>query len=124
MSINWPRFVEIVNAHGRFLLVSHVRPDCDALGSELGMAGVLEALGNAAAAQRDFAAAITLYRRTLEFAPDSIPVRANLANSLLVTGQVDEAIAHYQEVLRRNPGDRRAEENLAIALEIQRTRSR
>jgi phosphoesterase RecJ-like protein len=45
MSINWPRFVEIVKAHGRFLLVSHVRPDCDALGSELGMAGVLEALG-------------------------------------------------------------------------------
>ena len=29
----------------RFLLVSHIRPDCDALGSELGMAGVLEALG-------------------------------------------------------------------------------
>jgi phosphoesterase RecJ-like protein len=27
------------------LLVSHIRPDCDALGSELGMAGVLEALG-------------------------------------------------------------------------------
>ncbi|HTN73766.1 MAG TPA: DHH family phosphoesterase [Pirellulaceae bacterium] len=29
----------------RFLLTSHIRPDCDALGSELGMAGVLEALG-------------------------------------------------------------------------------
>jgi phosphoesterase RecJ-like protein len=27
------------------LLVSHIRPDCDALGSELGMAAVLEALG-------------------------------------------------------------------------------
>ena len=45
MTINWPRFAEIVHAHQRFLLVSHVRPDCDALGSELGMAGVLEALG-------------------------------------------------------------------------------
>jgi phosphoesterase RecJ-like protein len=45
MSINWPRFAEIVHSHQRFLLVSHVRPDCDALGSELGMAGVLEALG-------------------------------------------------------------------------------
>ena len=43
--INWPRFTEIVRAHQRFLLVSHIRPDCDALGSELGMAGVLEALG-------------------------------------------------------------------------------
>jgi phosphoesterase RecJ-like protein len=45
MPINWPRFAEIVRSHQRFLLVSHIRPDCDALGSELGMAGVLEALG-------------------------------------------------------------------------------
>ncbi|HEV3021433.1 MAG TPA: DHHA1 domain-containing protein [Pirellulales bacterium] len=45
MSVHWPRFVELVRAHQRFLLTSHVRPDCDALGSELGMAGVLEALG-------------------------------------------------------------------------------
>lgn len=43
--IDWSRFSQIVKAHQRFLLVSHVRPDCDALGSELGMAGVLEALG-------------------------------------------------------------------------------
>ena len=45
MTINWLRFAEIVRSHERFLLVSHVRPDCDALGSELGMAGVLEWLG-------------------------------------------------------------------------------
>jgi phosphoesterase RecJ-like protein len=42
--IDWARFVEIVESHERFLLTSHIRPDCDALGSELGMAGVLEAL--------------------------------------------------------------------------------
>ena len=42
---NWSRFVEIVRSHQRFLLTSHVRPDCDALGSELAMAAVLEALG-------------------------------------------------------------------------------
>jgi bifunctional oligoribonuclease and PAP phosphatase NrnA len=45
MSINWPRFAEIIRAHQRFLLVSHIRPDCDALGSELGMGAVLEAMG-------------------------------------------------------------------------------
>ncbi len=45
MSIHWPRFVEIVRSHDRFLITSHIRPDCDALGSELGMACVLEALG-------------------------------------------------------------------------------
>jgi bifunctional oligoribonuclease and PAP phosphatase NrnA len=45
MGVNWPRFVEVIRAHQRFLLVSHIRPDCDALGSELGMACILEALG-------------------------------------------------------------------------------
>jgi phosphoesterase RecJ-like protein len=45
MSIDWPRFVKLVNSHDRFLLTSHIRPDCDALGSELGMAGLLKALG-------------------------------------------------------------------------------
>jgi phosphoesterase RecJ-like protein len=44
-TVNWPRFAELIHAHKRFVLTSHVRPDCDALGSELGMAGVLTALG-------------------------------------------------------------------------------
>ena len=45
MSIDWSRFIEIVNAGERFLLTSHMRADCDAVGSELGMAFILEALG-------------------------------------------------------------------------------
>jgi bifunctional oligoribonuclease and PAP phosphatase NrnA len=45
MPIDWPRFCEIVRANERFVLVSHIRPDCDALGSELGMARILRALG-------------------------------------------------------------------------------
>lgn len=45
MSIDWRAFCEIIHGNQRFLLTSHIRPDCDALGSELGMAGVLEALG-------------------------------------------------------------------------------
>lgn len=45
MSINWSEFEAIIKAHQKFLLTSHIRPDCDALGSELGMAGVLDALG-------------------------------------------------------------------------------
>jgi phosphoesterase RecJ-like protein len=43
--IDWSRFTKLVHNHQRFLLTSHIRPDCDALGSELGMAGVLESLG-------------------------------------------------------------------------------
>ena len=41
----WSRFAEIVRSHQRFLLTSHVRPDCDALGSELAMAAILEQFG-------------------------------------------------------------------------------
>ena len=48
MTINWSAFVDLVNSHERFLLTSHIRPDGDALGSELGMAGVLETLGKQA----------------------------------------------------------------------------
>jgi phosphoesterase RecJ-like protein len=45
MSINWSRFQEVIRASHSVVLISHIRPDCDALGSELGMAEVLRALG-------------------------------------------------------------------------------
>ena len=45
MNIDWTRFAKIVHENSSFLLTSHMRPDCDALGSELGMAGLLESLG-------------------------------------------------------------------------------
>lgn len=45
MNIDWPGFVQLVRAQQTFLLTSHIRPDCDALGSELAMAGLLEAIG-------------------------------------------------------------------------------
>lgn len=44
-AIDWSRFVGHVRRHERFLLTTHIRPDCDALGSTLAMAGVLEQLG-------------------------------------------------------------------------------
>ncbi len=45
MSIDWNRFREIIAAARKVVLVSHIRPDCDALGSELGMAALLRRLG-------------------------------------------------------------------------------
>jgi bifunctional oligoribonuclease and PAP phosphatase NrnA len=59
-SIAWPRFVEIVRANRRFLLICHVRPDCDALGSELAMAEILEHLGKDVLPVNDFAIPPTL----------------------------------------------------------------
>ena len=43
--IDWPRFVALIGAHRRFALTTHVRPDCDALGSVLAMDLILRRLG-------------------------------------------------------------------------------
>ena len=43
--VDWPRFVELISSKQRILLTTHIRPDCDALGSELGMAAILKRLG-------------------------------------------------------------------------------
>lgn len=45
MSVNWKRFADQISYYQSFVLVSHIRPDCDALGSELGMAYVLKQIG-------------------------------------------------------------------------------
>jgi phosphoesterase RecJ-like protein len=42
---NFPRLRQLIQAHERFLVISHVRPDGDAYGSTLGLALVLRALG-------------------------------------------------------------------------------
>ncbi|HLA85044.1 MAG TPA: DHH family phosphoesterase [Thermoguttaceae bacterium] len=46
--VDWDRFGRIVQQYTRFLLTTHVRPDCDALGSTLAMASILESLGKEA----------------------------------------------------------------------------
>jgi len=45
MRLDWASLLDILRQCHRVVLTSHVRPDCDALGSELGMAGILEAIG-------------------------------------------------------------------------------
>ncbi len=45
MSVSWKAFVDQISHYQSFTLTSHIRPDCDALGSELGMAEVLQAIG-------------------------------------------------------------------------------
>lgn len=39
------RIIEIINRHRRFLITSHVRPDGDAIGSELALYAVLKGMG-------------------------------------------------------------------------------
>jgi phosphoesterase RecJ-like protein len=45
MRIDWSPLAELIGRHDRFLVTTHVRPDGDALGSEVGMAGLLRARG-------------------------------------------------------------------------------
>ena len=45
MSLDWSPFVDVVRRCQRFVLTTHVRPDPDALGSSLALAGVLEEMG-------------------------------------------------------------------------------
>ncbi len=45
MRLDWASLLPILESRERFVLTSHMRPDCDALGSELGLAGILAARG-------------------------------------------------------------------------------
>src|SRR6187431_59738 len=45
MPIDWRPFVKLVNEAQSFVLTSHMRPDCDAIGSELGLTLALRSLG-------------------------------------------------------------------------------
>lgn len=45
MAIDWTPFADLVRRHQKFLITTHVRPDPDGLGSQLGLADVLERMG-------------------------------------------------------------------------------
>src|SRR5436305_2008077 len=45
MSIDWTPLADLIERHDRYLVTTHVRPDGDALGSEVGMAGLLRERG-------------------------------------------------------------------------------
>jgi phosphoesterase RecJ-like protein len=45
MAIDWTPLADLIETHDRFLVTTHVRPDGDALGSEVGMVGLLRQKG-------------------------------------------------------------------------------
>ncbi|HCS51650.1 bifunctional oligoribonuclease/PAP phosphatase NrnA [Rubinisphaera sp.] len=45
MNIDWSGLRTIIDNNQHFVITSHVRPDADALGSELALAGLLESMG-------------------------------------------------------------------------------
>ena len=48
MPIDWNALRGIIDAHDRFVISSHVRPDADAIGSAMGLAGILRSMGKSA----------------------------------------------------------------------------
>lgn len=45
MTIDLEKLAQRIHSSKSFILTSHIRPDCDALGSEMGMLGILQQLG-------------------------------------------------------------------------------
>jgi phosphoesterase RecJ-like protein len=48
MPLDWSPLVDLVHRHDRFLLMTHIRPDADGLGSQLALAEALRTLGKTA----------------------------------------------------------------------------
>jgi Flp pilus assembly protein TadD len=80
-------------------------------------AGVLLALGGLSWRQaRLYENHETLWTHTLAYNPSCPVAHNNLGNALLLEGQVDEAISHFQRFLELSPDDASASNNLGYAL--------
>ncbi|HET8548793.1 MAG TPA: tetratricopeptide repeat protein [Bryobacteraceae bacterium] len=65
---------------------------------------------------RDYASAITEWRRALEIEPDDTTALNNLGAALTESGQFDEAAAEFTKALRIDPENFKAHSNLGVAL--------
>ena len=75
------------------------------------------ALATRMAANRQFAAAADHFRRAVELRPDARALN-NLAVSLMNLGQVEDAIRHFEEAVRRDPDYAEARTNLDKARQL------
>src|SRR5256885_225608 len=66
----------------------------------------------------DFARAALLYEEVIKVQPDSIPARTNLGAVLVQLGRFQEAIAQYEEAIKRDP------KNSIVHLDLARSEER
>jgi tetratricopeptide (TPR) repeat protein len=77
---------------------------------------VYENRGDRAIAAGEFAAALSHFRRGLDLAPESVPLRQKVATALSLTGDVPGALKGFQDVLRRSPDFAPAHYSLGVLL--------
>jgi bifunctional oligoribonuclease and PAP phosphatase NrnA len=110
--IDWPRFSELVAAGARFALTTHVRPDCDALGSVLAMSIVLERLGKEVLPVTGYAMPPNLRwidpkRKLKQLGVDASPADVAACDVLMVLDTSAWAqLNHVEDVVRAFPGKR------------------
>jgi tetratricopeptide (TPR) repeat protein len=75
-----------------------------------------ESRGDRALARGDFKGAAALFRSGLDLADDNLALRHKLATALSLTGDVPDAVAQFEEILRRSPTFAEAHYSLAVIL--------
>ena len=73
-------------------------------------------LGNLLAKKHEWQKAADLYRKTLEKRPDHDYAMIGLADTLVATGRVDDAVLGYERFLRQDPGNAQITYRLAQVL--------
>jgi tetratricopeptide (TPR) repeat protein len=77
---------------------------------------IYEGRGDRAIARGDFSRAVIEFRAGLELAPENLAIRQKLATALSLTGDVQGAVRHLQEILQRDPTFASAHYSLAVLL--------
>jgi tetratricopeptide (TPR) repeat protein len=73
----------------------------------------LAALASSYEQMRDFSSAADVLKKALELAPENTRLKSALAQNLLFTERLDEALALYQEVIKEDPRDLQAQLRIA-----------
>jgi len=87
-----------------------------------GRAAAHNLLGSALAIVGRSGEAIEQFQRALELQADFVNARFNLANALLKSGRLDEAIENYRQVAAALPEDPLAKQRLEHALALRARR--
>lgn len=112
MAIDWQPLIEIIQQHETFVLTSHCRADCDAVGSEVALAHLLRAMGKQVVIANgdpvpEHIAFIDPERR-VKVLGESVAAKELLARDVLIV--VDTGawvqLGPMAEVVRMFPGER------------------